>query len=190
MCCRRLRGIRICGKRKCEMFSSVKANIVHSFHCLFCLGYEERGAECSGVLAVQALAMMPPLAIHMADNAAQLSKEVTIFTNGSEEVAEHVKAVGANSPFLVDSRPTRRLTESNGGVKVEFSDGGSKQVAFRAHNPDDSSRSIRKSVGAEAVVDGRYSGGCSTVSDELSRSVRSRRLHFPVQGDPTCDCQR
>jgi hypothetical protein len=31
--------------------------------------------------------MMPALAVHMADNATQLSKEVTIFTNGSDEVA-------------------------------------------------------------------------------------------------------
>jgi thioredoxin reductase len=79
--------------------------------------------------------MMPALAIHMADNAAQLSKEVTIFANGSEEVAKQVQAIGAKSPFKVDSRAIAGLRESNGKVEIAFTDGSSKQVSFLVHSP-------------------------------------------------------
>lgn len=131
--------MRSCGRRRCEILRiealAATADLRFSYHCLFCLGYEDRGAECSGILAVQALAMMPALAIHMADNAAQLSKEVTIFTNGSEEVAQQASTMGANSPFKIDSRAISRLVDSEGGVKVKFADGSSKEVKFLAHNP-------------------------------------------------------
>jgi thioredoxin reductase len=79
--------------------------------------------------------MMPALAVHMADNAAQLSKEVTIFTNGSEEVAAQITAMLPTSPFKVDSRAIAQLTESGGNVNVEFADGSSKEVSFLAHSP-------------------------------------------------------
>lgn len=79
--------------------------------------------------------MMPALAIHAADNAAQLSKEVTIFTNGSQDVAEKVKAMVANSPFKVEPRSIARLVEEDGTVTVEFTDGESKSVCFLTHTP-------------------------------------------------------
>jgi thioredoxin reductase len=106
-----------------------------SYHCLFCLGYEDRGAASSGVLAIQVLAMMPALAVHMADNAAQLSKEVTIFTNGSEELAGQIRGMCPNSPFKVDTRAIDNLTDAEGGVKVAFADGSSKEVSFLVHSP-------------------------------------------------------
>ncbi|KAH3949780.1 hypothetical protein HBI56_024830 [Parastagonospora nodorum] len=105
------------------------------YHCLFCLGYEDRGAASSGVLAIQVLAMMPALAVHMADNAAQLSKEVTIFTNGSEEVAGQIEAMCPSSPFKVDMRTIDNLTDIEGGVNIAFADGSSKEVSFLVHNP-------------------------------------------------------
>jgi hypothetical protein len=109
--------------------------LLNSYHCLFCHGYEDKGAEASAVLAVQALAMMPPLAVHMADNAKQLSSEVTILTHGSEEVAAQVKAVAPKSPFRVDSREIARLKEVDDGVEVHFKDGNFKRVKFLVHGP-------------------------------------------------------
>lgn len=133
------RGIASCGRRRCKgcsVFALVfQVNAEVRYHCLFCFGYEDRGAESSGVLAVQVLAMMPALAVHMADNAAQLSKEVTIFTNGSEDVASQLQALCPNSPFKLDTRRIAQLTEGDEGVKIEFTDGTTKEVSFLVHNP-------------------------------------------------------
>lgn len=54
---------------------------------------------------------MPALAIHMADNAAQLSKEVTTLTNGSEEVTGQIQAMCLSSPFKIDTRAIDNLTD-------------------------------------------------------------------------------
>ena len=105
------------------------------YHCLFCLGYEDRGAKSAGVLALQALAMMPALAVHMADNAAQLAKEVTIYTNGSKDVETQLQAMIANSPFKVDSRSIAKLVDTDEGVDIEFEGGEKEKVAFLVHNP-------------------------------------------------------
>jgi thioredoxin reductase len=78
---------------------------------------------------------MPALAVHMADNAAQLSKEVIIFTNGSEEVAAQVQAMCPSSPFKVDTRAIDYVTDDHEGVKIAFTDGSSKEVSFLVHNP-------------------------------------------------------
>jgi pyruvate/2-oxoglutarate dehydrogenase complex dihydrolipoamide dehydrogenase (E3) component len=79
--------------------------------------------------------MMPALAVHMADNAAQLSREVTIFTNGSEEVAGQIKAMCPSSPFKLDTRAIGSLADIKGGVKITFADGSSEDVSFLVHSP-------------------------------------------------------
>lgn len=79
--------------------------------------------------------MMPAFAVHMADNAAQLSKEVTIFTNGSEEVEAQLKTMTTNSPFKIESRHIAQLVNSNVGVDVMFTNDDSKKVSFLVHNP-------------------------------------------------------
>lgn len=72
----------------------------------------------------------------MADNAAQLSKLVTIFTNSSEPVAAQVKAAAANAPFNIDSRGISGLSlDSNDQVRIDFVDGTSTTVAFLVHSP-------------------------------------------------------
>ncbi|KAK7753105.1 hypothetical protein SLS62_004836 [Diatrype stigma] len=105
------------------------------FHCLFCLGYEDRGARSAGVLAVAPL-LMPALAIHSAENAAQLSNEVTIYTHGNAELADQLESL-VHGTFKVDRRPIKRLLEADGGqsVKVEFEDGSHREEKFLVHNP-------------------------------------------------------
>ncbi|KAH7109294.1 hypothetical protein B0J11DRAFT_512951 [Dendryphion nanum] len=106
------------------------------YHCLFCLGYESHGAPTAGVLAVQASAMMPALAIHSADNAAQLAKHITIYTNGSQEVHAQLTAMLPNSPFQIESRAIARLaSKDEDEVTIEFSDGTTTCVSFLVHNP-------------------------------------------------------
>lgn len=121
---------------------SITDKLYSSFHCLFCHGYEDRGAASTGVLGVQA-ATIAPLAIHFAENAAQLSESVTIYTHGSEELGTQLQAAlsTGSKKFKVDTRPIAKLTvvESTGkapkAIQLEFTDGSSATEAFLVHNP-------------------------------------------------------
>ncbi|KAI1307414.1 FAD/NAD(P)-binding domain-containing protein [Xylaria venustula] len=103
------------------------------FHCLFCKGYEDRGAPSSGVLAVFPI-VIAPLVVHMAENAAQLSDTVTLYTHGNEELTTQLAPV-ANDKFKVDNRKIKRLIDSDGSVTIEFEDGSTKEEKFLVHNP-------------------------------------------------------
>ncbi|KAI0893442.1 hypothetical protein F4806DRAFT_488387 [Annulohypoxylon nitens] len=109
------------------------------FHCLFCHGYEDRGAPSSGVLAVPPI-VLPALAIHMAENAAQLSDSVTLYTHGNSELTARLATITTNSKFKVESRRIKRLSGNTGqdSVVVEFEDGSSKVEKFLVHNPQTS----------------------------------------------------
>ncbi|KAI0138615.1 hypothetical protein F4776DRAFT_619199 [Hypoxylon sp. NC0597] len=108
------------------------------FHCLFCHGYEDRGAPSSGVLAIFPI-IVPALAIHMAENAAQLSDSVTLYTHGNRDLAAQLSTTG-NSKFKVEPRPIKRLVNDveRSSVTVEFEDGTSKEEKFLVHNPQTS----------------------------------------------------
>ena len=74
--------------------------------------------------------------MHVAENAAQLSKTVTMYTHGNEELAGQLDGF-ANDKFKVDRRPIKRLSASsdNTSVTVEFEDGSKKEETFLAHSP-------------------------------------------------------
>ncbi|KAI8955147.1 FAD/NAD(P)-binding domain-containing protein [Xylaria longipes] len=105
------------------------------FHCLFCYGYEDRGASSSGVLGVFPI-VIPALVIHMAENAAQLSDTVTLYTHGNEELTAQLQPV-ANSKFKIEARQIKRLVDNpnTGSVTVEHVDGTQKEEKFLVHNP-------------------------------------------------------
>ncbi|KAI0385081.1 hypothetical protein F5Y04DRAFT_269031 [Hypomontagnella monticulosa] len=107
------------------------------FHCLFCHGYEDRGAASSGVLAIPPISI-PALAMHMAGNAAQLSGEVTLYTHGNDDMTTQLNGIVApESNFRVEPRRIKRLSENTqaNSVIVEFEDGSSKEEKFLVHNP-------------------------------------------------------
>ncbi|KAL5338752.1 hypothetical protein BJX70DRAFT_185755 [Aspergillus crustosus] len=116
------------------------------YHCLYCKGYEDRGAARTGVLAIQSAAIAP-MAVHIAEVTANLSSSVTIYTQGSIELAGQIQTtlgLGTNSHgderFKVDTRIIRQLIliEENGkasGVEVTFDDGTSVVESFLVHNP-------------------------------------------------------
>ncbi|KAL4912938.1 FAD/NAD(P)-binding domain-containing protein [Aspergillus aurantiobrunneus] len=108
------------------------------YHCLYCEGYEDRGAASSGVLAIQT-ASIAPMAIHLAENAAHLSSTVTIYTDGSEDLSAQIQqSLGSTdqNPFKVDPRPISRLRVlENGGIELTFADGTTAVEAFLVHNP-------------------------------------------------------
>ncbi|KAK8105168.1 hypothetical protein PG999_008527 [Apiospora kogelbergensis] len=120
------------------------------YHCLFCHGYEQRGAESAGVLAVDWIASAK-MAMHMAHMAASLAKVVTIYTNGDEALAaEMTQALSTagyedGKKYRTDSRAIAAIElaanadgdAANGNlIRLRFQDGSeAKGEAFLAHSP-------------------------------------------------------
>ncbi|KAL4937777.1 hypothetical protein BDV06DRAFT_226647 [Aspergillus oleicola] len=108
------------------------------YHCLYCEGYEDRGAASSGVLAIQSASIVP-MAVHLAENAAHLSSTVTIYTHGSKDLSAQIQQALGNTnqnTFNVDPRPISRLRVfENGGIQLTFADGTTAVEAFLVHNP-------------------------------------------------------
>ncbi|KAI0473443.1 FAD/NAD(P)-binding domain-containing protein [Xylariaceae sp. FL0804] len=104
-------------------------------HSLFCNGYEDRGAPSSGVLAITPMTM-PAMVMHMAENAAQLSEQVTLYTHGNDDLAAQLQAT-TTSKFKVESRKIRRLVDNTqaSSVTVEFVDGSRREEKFLVHTP-------------------------------------------------------
>lgn len=120
------------------------------FHCLFCKGYEDRGAASAGVLAVAPVAlptdMLVMVAVHAAANAAQLARSVTLYANGDKALATGLKAAAKKQTgWTVESRKIRRLVAAAAGegggegrdecVAVEFEDGSSRKEKFLVNQP-------------------------------------------------------
>ncbi|KAF7559039.1 hypothetical protein G7046_g5098 [Stylonectria norvegica] len=81
------------------------------FHCLFCHGFEERGAESVGVLA-GGWFITPEGLSHVSPMAKRLSKSVTIYTNGNETLQAAVQANLHSSKFHFDNRAITRVVQS------------------------------------------------------------------------------
>ncbi|KAG8157602.1 hypothetical protein KVR01_012644 [Diaporthe batatas] len=128
------------------------------FHCLFCKGYEDRGAASAGVLAVAPVALpagvMVMVAVHAAANAAQLAEGVTLYAHGDKALASGLKAAARRQArWTVEARRIRRLVGVGGGggegeeeeevkggeevksVRVEFEDGTSRMENFLVNQP-------------------------------------------------------
>lgn len=109
------------------------------FHCLFCHGYEERDAESCGLLAVGPMGSSPEGALHFARNCLQLTKKVTVYTNGVEKLAQDVDAQAgeAKSRLSTDARKITRIEKSSEAAEVilHFEGDSSKAEAFLMHMP-------------------------------------------------------
>ncbi|KAK0739374.1 hypothetical protein B0T21DRAFT_284623 [Apiosordaria backusii] len=106
------------------------------FHCLFCKGFEQKGSSSTGVLASDGAFKMVPHALHAARQAAQLSKSVTLYTNGSEELASQLtSALGTTTVMKVDSRRIKQLTPGDAGLVISFDDGTEATEGFLVHMP-------------------------------------------------------
>lgn len=114
------------------------------FHCLFCKGYEERGAASAGVLAVAPVSlptdMLVMVAVHAAANAAQLAEKVTLYANGDKALAAGLKtAARKQAGWTVEARKIKRLVAAGEGegdsVAVEFEDGSSREEKFLVNQP-------------------------------------------------------
>lgn len=109
-----------------------------SFHNLFAQGYDaspEHGH--AGVLAVDWLAM-PKFAHHMSHFANQLVRDVTIYTNGNEELAKELDASLESKPWKSDSRKISCMklnSPSSSEVTITFENGETVTEAFLGHSP-------------------------------------------------------
>lgn len=98
------------------------------FHCLFCHGYEERGAKSAGVLAIGDLGNTFG-SMHMGRMAKRLADKVTIYTDGNEELAEQLRGIVANDPAMrIDNRSIQRLSKGVQGSEVDVTLAGGEVV--------------------------------------------------------------
>lgn len=97
--------------------------ILTRFHCLFCHGYEEKNVNSAGVLAVGDMAN-PYGALHLARMAKRLTPNVTIYTDGADELAQKTAEVAVDDDIAVESKPITRLEKGEeSSVIMHFKDG-------------------------------------------------------------------
>lgn len=118
--------------------------MVESFHCLFCHGYEERGAPSAGVFAIDDCAPSH-FAVHLARFANRLASKVTIYTNGNKAATKGIQEVlskarpesKAAQNISVEPRKIAKLVKGGRKAEVEvfLEDGTKKLEGFIAHKP-------------------------------------------------------
>ncbi|KAH8687709.1 hypothetical protein BGZ60DRAFT_522359 [Tricladium varicosporioides] len=107
------------------------------FHCLYCRGWEERNATSSGILCEGDMANVM-VDLHVARQALQLTKEVTMYTLGNEQLAKEINAATASYPQMkADPRNISKLTKgpNSSEVVIHFEDGTTKTEGFLSHKP-------------------------------------------------------
>ncbi|TDZ35123.1 Thioredoxin reductase gliT [Colletotrichum spinosum] len=104
------------------------------FHCLFCHGFEERGAESAGVFAFGPLGNVK-MATHIACMARPLASRVNIYTNGNADLASELSA-SAGVFWEVDRRRIVRVRMGDKTqVVISFDDGEEATEGFLSHAP-------------------------------------------------------
>lgn len=87
------------------------------YHCLFCDGYEDRGAPSAGVLAIEDLANSA-MAVHMARMAKRLSANVTVYTDGAADLSKEIEAAVEDGSIKVERRRVTKLEKAPSGSEV------------------------------------------------------------------------
>ncbi|KAJ4357167.1 uncharacterized protein N0V89_001742 [Didymosphaeria variabile] len=108
------------------------------FHCLYCHGWEEKGNPSAGMLAEGDTGAVVP-ALHFARQALRMVDNVTLYTNGNEQLAGELKAAldAAPAPMTVNSKKITKLVKApeRARITLHFDDGTSITEAFLAHKP-------------------------------------------------------
>jgi gliotoxin/aspirochlorine biosynthesis thioredoxin reductase len=90
------------------------------FHCLFCHGFENRGAASAGLLA-EGVCADPSTALHTARMALQFASRLTVYTNGRPDVAAKMKTavLDVDARITLETRRIVRLAMGgSGGSKI------------------------------------------------------------------------
>ncbi|KAI1170916.1 FAD/NAD(P)-binding domain-containing protein [Nemania sp. FL0916] len=108
------------------------------FHCLYCHGWEERGASSAGMLAEGDTSVVI-VALHFARQALRMADQVTLYTNGNEKLAEDLTTAleAAPAPMTVNAKKITKLVKApeRSRITLEFEDGTTTTEAFLAHKP-------------------------------------------------------
>ncbi|KAF2014413.1 thioredoxin reductase glit [Aaosphaeria arxii CBS 175.79] len=107
------------------------------YRCCFCNAFEDRGANSVGVLAVDGFASVP-MALHAAQDFKRFAKQVTIYTHGSESLAEELAAAITNPEKVKIKTSKIKLldkTGAGGECTVHLEDGSSHVEGFLGHIP-------------------------------------------------------
>jgi hypothetical protein len=109
----------------------------HSFHCLFCHGFEEAGGSSAGVIA-SGLITDPRMVLHMAGMAAPLAKELVVYADGDSSIAKQMTAATEGKRVTVEPRKIAAIERKHSDhteVIVHFEDGNTREETFmvRSH---------------------------------------------------------
>ncbi|KAM5351025.1 hypothetical protein ACJ41O_003748 [Fusarium nematophilum] len=106
------------------------------FHCLYCHGFEERGADSVGVFA-GGLINSPEMLAQVSPMAKRLAKSVTIYTNDNDSLLSSLRPKLHSSKIAFDNRPIKRfrLVGDGPSVEITFADGSSRVEGFVASHP-------------------------------------------------------
>lgn len=99
------------------------------------------------------------VALHFARQALRISKQVTLYTNGNEELAKQLEEALAKAPapMTVEPKKIKKLVKGpeRSQIVLHFEDGTSKTEAFLAHKPKTKLRgSLHQQLGLEVASQG------------------------------------
>ncbi|KAL4741670.1 hypothetical protein BDV11DRAFT_212874 [Aspergillus similis] len=104
------------------------------FHCLFCHGFEERGAESAGVLGAGFITQ-PAMILHMARMASPLAKKVTVYCHGNEELTAQAQKEFESKALTIEPRKITAVEKQGDSVIVQFDDGQTRKEGFLVSVP-------------------------------------------------------
>jgi thioredoxin reductase len=108
-------------------------------HCLFTRGFEFRGSASAGVIAAD-LASSPAHAVILVEDASKFAENVTVYTNGDDQLAKEISAILAHkggSQVPIESRKITKLVRNPTGdsITLSFGDGNNRTETFLVHQP-------------------------------------------------------
>ncbi|OJJ45951.1 hypothetical protein ASPZODRAFT_68844 [Penicilliopsis zonata CBS 506.65] len=107
------------------------------YHCPFCHGYENSGAESAAIIAVDNMAS--PMGAHFAKLFSRFANKIAVYTHGNEAIEPTFAAVVAANPAIqLDHRRLARLipsAEPGGKPSVQLETGEVVTHDFFSHQP-------------------------------------------------------
>jgi pyruvate/2-oxoglutarate dehydrogenase complex dihydrolipoamide dehydrogenase (E3) component len=104
---------------------------------MFQFGFEQKGCESAGLLAVEGLANVFHSTM-LADDGNKFADTMTIYTDSNASLASEITTALQTPDIVVDDRKIKALTQGVVGseVIIMFEDGTEKREAFLVHRPN------------------------------------------------------
>jgi len=105
---------------------------------MFQFGYERRGTESAGLLALEGLANVFH-ACMLAEDGLKYASKVTIYTSGNPTLVSEIQAALQTPDISVDDRKVKSFaagSKRNTEVLITFEDGSTKTEGFLIHRPN------------------------------------------------------